>query len=229
MSITESSLFLRFFLAFWLGIRRGWDESLPGRVCGGLERWFTRQLRGSVIFRFVWREGTVPKAWPNSLSCRLFTAIINIPCTICKWLYQLGRPVWDSSLFCRFLSAVGGAGFFFLGLFMLVMLMAPHEMWNNTYGLLGTVAVAGLFVIGSASRSRDRLELDTLGPYMTLYMGLICVALMGSISTHLSMRFFAFHLTGFLLVLLVVSSVRKYEQLQLVVALAVLGISVAAV
>ena len=228
MSITESSLFLRFFLAFWLGIRRAWGESLPGRMCGGLERWFTRQLRGSVIFRFVWREGTVPKAWPNSLSCRLFTAIINIPCTICKWLYQLGRPVWDSSLFCRFLSAVGGAGFFFLGLFMLVMLMAPHEMWNNTYGLLGTVAVAGLFIIGSASRSRDRLELDTLGPYMTLYMGLICVALMGSISTHLSMRFFAFHLTGFLLVLLVVSSVRKYEQLQLVVALAVLGISVAA-
>ena len=42
------------------------------------------------------------------------------------------------------------------------------------------------------------------------------------------MRFFFFHLTGFLLVLVLVSSVRRYEQLQLVVALAVLGISVAA-
>ena len=63
---------------------------------------------------------------------------------------------------------------------------------------------------------------------MTLYMAFICIALAGSLSTRLSLRFFAFHLTGFLLVLLVVSMVRKYEQLQLMVALAVLGLSVAA-
>ena len=76
--------------------------------------------------------------------------------------------------------------------------------------------------------AEDELELDTLGPYMTLYMAFICIALAGSLSTRLSLRFFAFHLTGFLLVLLVVSMVRKYEQLQLMVALAVLGLSVAA-
>ena len=46
---------------------------------------------------------------------------------------------------------------------------------------------------------------------MTLYMAFICIALAGSLSTRLSLRFFAFHLTGFLLVLLVVSMVRKYE------------------
>mgnify|MGYP003375660674 FL=1 len=223
MSIAANSLFLRFFLAFWLGLRQAWAGSLPGRACAALERWFTRQLRGSAIFRFCWREGRVPRAWPESLSCRIFTGLVNIPCALCKWLYKIGRPLWDGSLFCRFLNAVGGAGFF-----MLVMLMAPHELWNNTYGLLGVLAVTALFIIGSASRSRARLELDTLGPYMTLYMGFICIALLGSISTHLSLRFFAFHLTGFLMVLLVVSSVRKYEQLQLLVSLAVLGVSIAA-
>ena len=227
MSIAKNSLFLRFFLAFWLGLRHAWGTSLPGRACAGLERWWMGQLRGSAVFRFMWREGAMSRAWPDSLACRLFTAVINIPCAVCKLLYRAGRPIWDGSLFCRLLTAVGGAGFFFLGLLMLVMLVAPHGMWNNTYGLLGTVAVAGLFVMGSASRAKDRLELDTLGPYMTLYMAFICIALAGSISTRLSMRFFAFHVTAFLLVLLVVSTVRKYEQLQLVVALAVLGVSIA--
>lgn len=227
MSIAKNSLFLRFFLAFWLGLRHAWGTSLPGRACAGLERWWMGQLRGSAVFRFMWREGAMSRAWPDSLACRLFTAVINIPCAVCKLLYRAGRPIWDGSLFCRLLTAVGGAGFFFLGLLMLVMLVAPHGMWNNTYGLLGTVAVAGLFVMGSASRAKDRLELDTLGPYMTLYMAFICIALAGSISTRLSMRFFAFHITAFLLVLLVVSTVRKYEQLQLVVALAVLGVSIA--
>src|SRR5699024_2235240 len=80
----------------------------------------------------------------------------------------------------------------------------------------------------SASRSRRKLELDAQGPYFTVYMAFICIATVGSLSTHMSLRFFAFHLTAFLIVLLAVSSVRKYEQLQLMVSLAVVGLSVAA-
>ena len=48
MSIANNSLFFRFFLGLWLGFRRGWSGSVLGRACAGLERWFTRQLRGSV-------------------------------------------------------------------------------------------------------------------------------------------------------------------------------------
>ena len=173
MSIANHSLFIRFFLAVWLGFRRAWSGSVLGRACDGLERWFTRQLRGSVLFRFIWREGALPRAWPDSLICRLLTAVVNIPCALCKLLYKAGRPVWDGSLFCRLLERLGGASLFFLGLFMLVMLAAPHEMWNNTYGLLGAAAVAALFVVGSASRSSDLLEVDTLCHYKSLYCAYI--------------------------------------------------------
>ena len=227
MSITENSLFVRFFLSLWLCLKNAAANSALGRVCDRLEGWFLRQAENSAICTFVWREGRIPRAWPHSIACRLFTAIINIPCALFKAVYRAGKRVWDASLFCRLIGALGGASFLFLGLFMMVMLMTPHAMWNNVYGLMGAVALTGLFVVGSASRPKHRLELDTLGPYMTFYMAFICIALAGSLST-LSLRFFAFHLTGFLLVLLVVSMVRKYEQLQLMVALAVLGLSVAA-
>ena len=228
MSITENSLVVRFFLALWLGLKNAAANSGLGRACKALENWALRQAHGSAIWNFAWREGRIPRAWPASVSCRLFTAIINIPCLIVKAIYRAGRRVWDGSLFCRLMSALGGGTFLFLGLFMLVMLVAPHESWNNLYGLLGTVALTGLFVVGSAARAKSRLELDTLGPYMTIYMAFICIATAGSLSTSLSLRFFAFHLTAFLIVLLVVSSVRRYEQLQLMVSLAVLGLSVAA-
>ena len=228
MQITENSLILRFFLALWLAVKQAGSNSVLGRACDRLEALARRGTEHSAIWTFFWREGRVPKAWPDSLACRLFTGLINIPCALFKAVYRAGRRVWDASLFCRLMGALGGASFFFLGLFMLVMLMAPHAMWNNLYGLLGAMALTGLFVVGSASRRQYRLELDTLGPYMTIYMGFICVALLGSLSTHLSLRFFAFHLTSFLLVLLVVSSIHKYEQLQLMVSLAVVGISVAA-
>ena len=228
MAITESSYVLRFFLAIWLGLKRAAVNSGVNRLCRGLERGVSRLLSGSVLWNFAWREGVVSRAWGSSLSCRLFTAIVNIPCAIVKVIWKAGKPVWEDSLFCRLLTALGGATFFFLGLFMTVMLMAPHSSWNNTYALMGAVALTALFIAGSASRRHYRLELDTLGPYMSIYMAFICLALLGSLSTRMSMRFFAFHLTSFLLVLVVVSAVHKYEQLQLMVSLAVLGLSVAA-
>ena len=201
MTIAQNSVFLRLLMAVGCFIGRAWRNSALCRWLDRLEAWAVRQARGSVIFRFLWREGTIPKSWPHSISCRLFTGILNLPCALVKWLYKAGRRVWESSLFCRFLALIGGGTFFFLGLFMMAMLMAPHESWNTVYGLLGAVCLLALFVVGSASRTQNRLELDRLGPYMIFYMGFICAALAASVSTRLSMRFFFFHLTGFLLVL----------------------------
>ena len=167
MSITENSLFVRFFLSLWLCLKNAAANSALGRACDRLEGWFLRQAENSAICTFVWREGRIPRAWPHSIACRLFTAIINIPCALFKAVYRAGKRVWDASLFCRLIGALGGASFLFLGLFMMVMLMTPHAMWNNVYGLMGAVALTGLFVVGSASRPKHRLELDTLGDRRT--------------------------------------------------------------
>lgn len=229
MTIARNSLFIRFFLAIWLGLKEALPESILGRGCQRLACWANRQASGSVICRFLWREGRLPAAWPNSLACRCVTGLVNLPCAITKTIWKAGEPVWRDSLACRCLTALGGGTFFFLGLFMLAMLIVPHEQWNNLYGLLGAAGLTVLFILGSASRRRYRLEVDALGPYLFFYGCLICLALLGSASTGLSLRFFLFHVTCFLLVLVAVSGVHKYEQLQLTVALAVLGISVAAV
>ena len=228
MAVTQTSLLCRFFIAIWTALTTGWPHSAPGRLFARMGRAIRGQVEASALCRLVWREGTLPKSWPASLSCRLFTALINLPCALAKWIYKVGRPLWDGSLAFRIVSALGGASFAFLGLFLLAMLCTPHALWNNLYGLMGAAALAVLFVLGSAQRPRLRLELDRLGPYLIFYMGLVVYALAGSMSTSLSVRFFAFHLTGFLLVLLTVSCVRKYEQLQLMVVLAVAGITVAA-
>lgn len=228
MSIAQNSALVRFVLAIWAVLTDSWAGSVPGRVFARIGLAIRRGVAGSGICQMVWREGTLPEAWPHSLACRLFTAVVNLPCALVKWIYKAGRRVWDGSLAFRLLSAMGGASFVFLGLLMLVMLMAPHSLWNNRYGLLGAVGVTALFILGSAARPKHRLELDRLGPYMTLYMGFICYALVTSLSTRDSMRAFGFHVTSFLLVLVLVSAVRKYEQLQAVAVLAVLGITVAA-
>ena len=45
MSITENSLFVRFFLSLWLCLKNAAANSALGRVCDRLEGWFLRQAR----------------------------------------------------------------------------------------------------------------------------------------------------------------------------------------
>ena len=112
---------------------------------------------------------------------------------------------------------------------MLVMLVAPHSLWNNVYGFLGAVAVAALFIFGCAVRPDRRLDADLFGPYMLFYLLCVFGALAYSLSTSLSFRFFLFHAAAFLLALMAVNSVERLGQLRLTVWLAVAGITVAAV
>ena len=228
MTIAQNSLLLRFFAAFWAGLCRCWEGSGLRRFLDALERRAKALARGSALCRFVWRDGAVVASWPESLSCRIFTALVNLPCTFAKWLYRVGKGLWDGSLVFRFCSALGGKTYVFLGLFLLVMLVAPHGMWNNLYNVAGAVAVTALFLLGSATRPKYRLELDRLGPWYLLFMGFICYGLVGSLSPSMSLRYFLFHAGCFLVVLLVVSSVQKVGQLQTLVVIAVAGITVAA-
>ena len=242
MTIAQNSLLVRFLMAVWVSLRTGWDESVPGRVFARLGAAIRHGVEGSWLCQFIWREGTLPCAWPHSLACRVLMVILNLPVRFVQWLYKVGRNLFDNSLAFRFASAVGGAGFVFVGLSMLLMLIVPHESWNNAYTLLCMYAVVMIFLAGSMARRRHSLDLDKLGPYYTIFIGFICYGFLSGLSTqfdngilqglvgegNLSWRFFVFHMIAFLITVLLVSSVQKVEQLQLVLVITVAGLVVAA-
>ncbi len=228
MAIAESSIVLQFFRFLWRGLLGLWGQSALGR-------WFRRAGRAvracagnSAVCRFVARDGVILRTWPESVLCRAVTVVVNIPCALVKWIYKIARGLWDGSVAFRVLSALGGAAWLPLGLVLLVMLCVPHDMWDNTYGFLGVVLVTVLFLVGCMNRARQRLQAERLGPYLILYAGFLFYGLAASVSTSLSMRFFIFHVTCFLIVLLMVSSIRRYSQLQLMVALVGVGLLAAA-
>lgn len=228
MAIVESSLICRFFLGLWAVIAGAWEGSQVVSALRGFGRGVSTAVRGSALCQFLWREGTLSKSWGSSVTNRVITVILNIPCAICKWLYQAGKKLWDGSLCFRITSAVCGNPFLLLGLFLAVMLMVPHGSWDNRYALMGALALTALFAVGSGPRKTMRLEPGAFGPYYIFFMGFICYAFLASLSWSESIRFVGFHLAAFLLAVLAVSSVKKVDQLQLVVALAVVGLTVAA-
>ena len=227
MSIAENSLFWGYVLRLWAALTLAWSESAAGRVFGRIGRAIRSWAEESPLCQFLWRDGALVRAWPQSLICTMFTALLNLPCAIARWLYRLGKGVWDGSLVFRLVTAMGGASWLFLGLLVMGMLLVPHDYWNNLYGLIGAVGVCALFILGSANHTKLRVEGERVGPYLAVYLICIGYALASSLSTRLSLRFFAFHATATLLVLLAVSAIKSVDDLRRVVALAVGGLAVA--
>lgn len=228
MEIVENSLFCQFLLTIWRALTGAWQDSRVGSALRRFGQGFAHCIRESVLCRFLWREGSLTRSWKGSWVERILTFLLNLPGVIFSWLYQAGKGLWDGSLFCRALDGLGAGSYALLGGFLALMLVVPHSRWDNRYALLGAVALIGLFALGNAARPESRLEMSRLGPHFTLFMGFICCGFLWSLSWKMSLRFVGFYLAAFLLCLLAVSTVKRYEQVETVVALVVAGLTVAA-
>ena len=223
----QDSLVCRWLLALWQGLRRLWAES----ALGG---WFHRRAQGlkaagatSAVCALLTRQGALRRGWEDSRAQRCLTALWNVPVSIAKGIYRLGRRLWDGSLVFRAATALGRGAWLILGLFVLVMLVAPHERWDNLYGFLGAAGIFCLYALGCANREK-RLEVGRLGPWFGVYFLFITLALVCSLSLSLSLRFYIFHLTCFLVVLVTVSAVDNVRQLKALLVCAGVGLAVAA-
>lgn len=228
MEIVESSLLCQFFLTIWRTLTGAWQDSWVGNACRRFGQGLASCVKGSALCSVVWREGALSKSWEGSWVERLLSLILNLPGAFCGWLYKAGKGLWDGSLFCRALNGLGIGSFGLLGGFIALMLMVPHSRWDNRYALLGAMALFGIFALGNAARPENQLEMSRLGPHFTLFMAFICCGFLWSLDWKLSIRFVGFYLAAFLLCLLAVSSVKRYEQVEAVVITVVAGLTVVA-
>ncbi len=229
MSLAQNSVIYQLWLTFRHLFTEKWREGILGHFFARLGEGITSGCSGSAICSFLRRDGIIPRSWPSSMFCRILTVVVNIPLSILRWLYRIGRDLWNGSFLLGIISGLGRGSFLLLGLVMLVMMVAPHDLWDNFYAFVAMLVVTVLFIIGAAPRPRYRLEIGQLSPYFVVFFVFVCYALVCSVVTDRSLRCFFFHLTAFLIVLLLVSAVRRLDELQLVVVLASVGMFVASV
>jgi len=229
MSIAESSVVFRLCSALWKFLICAWHNSVVGRLLDRIEKRVRGWAAQSRICRVLARDGWLLRAWPDSKACHALTWIVNLPAVLTRWIYKLNPAFWEGSRVFRAVAAIGSKAWIALGALMLIMLCVPHAKWNNVYGLIGAILVTVLFFVGCMRRAEQRIRVDVLGPYTVAYMGLILCAFIFSLSLRYSLRFVLFHLTCFLIVLVVVSSIERYEQLQKMLVIVGVGLFAAAV
>lgn len=226
--IAENSVLCRWLVWLWRSFQRLWANSALGGWCHRRGTELKAAGATSVVCAFVTRQGAVRRAWADSWFGRLLEAVWNVPVTVAKGVYRLARGLWDGSLAFRAATALGRGAWLLLGAFVLVMLVAPHESWDNLYGFLGVAGVYLFYAIGCADRKEKSLEVGRLGPWFALYFLFITLGLVCSLSVPLSLRFYIFHLTCFLIVLVAVSAVDSPRQLRTLLVCGAIGVAIAA-
>lgn len=219
-SCVSESGFVRAVLFLWnwlCGICRG---SVLARLTEGWKRWW----HGSALVRFwIEKEGELPRAWPQSVSCRLLSWVINLPASALHWIYRHGRALFDGSFFAQLAFGMGEQVPIAAGWLMLLLMNIPYDNWNNAYSLAGYFLLLLLTVAAGMRRRSLRLDAAAVGPYLVCFLFAVCLAWPMSCVPSESFRFLYYHGACALCVLVIVSTVERAEQLERLAGFGCLG------
>jgi O-antigen ligase len=111
--------------------------------------------------------------------------------------------------------------------FLFVALIIPHEKWNNLYSTVAMVALLLLYFLRTIKEGRIGFPTGAFNVYLVFYIFCVLLGEIFSIMPMSSLRFLAFYLTCFILVLLLISTIRNKKDLDGVLALLLVGLSIA--
>jgi len=183
-------------------------ESAVCRILTAAGDWFDRQIRDSAILRFLCRESALSRAWPESRLCRILTALINIPSALLHRFYRLLALTFEDSFFARLAFRMGDETSIAQSWCIMLLWVIPYYRWDNAYTLTVFAMLLVLFHAGAMHERDFRLDLKTLGFYPLVLFGAIALGLVCSYDPSLSLRYFGYHVSAALCVLVTVSAVR---------------------
>ena len=84
METMRSSVLCRALAPLWFLLTDCYDKSLLAKLIRGIARGLKNWCAGSALVGFVTREGSLTRAWKESLLCRVLLFLVNIPTRVCR-------------------------------------------------------------------------------------------------------------------------------------------------
>lgn len=204
-----------FIYQLWLCLLAAYEESTVHRCLAACGACCSRQIDGSAVLGVLCREGAVARVWPDSLLCRVLTALVNLPAHLLHLLYGTLSRTFADSFFARLAFRLGDETAIAQSWVIMLLWVIPFERWNNAYSLVGFALLLVLFHAGAMYRGEDfRLDLRSVGFYPLVLFGAMFLAVAFSYAPSLSLRFLFYHISAALCVLVTVSAVRSGEELK---------------
>ncbi|MDR2606583.1 MAG: O-antigen ligase family protein [Oscillospiraceae bacterium] len=204
-------------------------ESLIVTKLAAFGAWLKRRFGESVLSAALRHEGVISCDFGGSLFVRAISAAVNFPAWLCVRLYALKPELWDGSAVIRALRYFGTHTEALFALLFVLIFSVPQENWDNWYSSYAAAAILLIFVVGSVKKQPNILDVRRAGAWAVAFAALTAVAMLTSVSVGGSLRFFVFHFTDMVCVIVMISGIRTMRQLKYVAGFALLGTAIASV
>ncbi len=179
---------------------------------------FSRAFSESKLVHWFVRDSRVEPIYENSLFARIFKVIYDfITCVIGHIVSALNRAA-RGSVTAAFVDRYVKGSFFisfetFLGGFICLMFIIPHDYWSNSYALLASLGLFALYLILVGAGKRKAYYLHEMGLPVLLF-ALSCVLSLGfSLDRSDSFRVLLFYVTSLLLLYIISADITNKERL----------------
>ncbi len=194
-------------------ITKLWEYSLIHKIL----QWLGRKLRllfaSSSIFSFLGREGRSASFLKESLLYRLLEKIADLPFLLLGRVFNKNRALFEASLAYSLFKKITDNLHICISLFLFIALIVPHRFWDNRNNTIFVLLVLFLLIIKTITDSKVKLYLKAIDFFLFLFIAAVVLAQIFSLYPGSSLRFLAFYLTSFLLLLLLASSIKNSAQM----------------
>lgn len=249
MNLLQSSKLFCFIKNIYLVLYNGVVSSKAAKVFTTVVSWFNESLlyraiikivlgiyacfQGSFIYRIIYRKDNERSYMDSSLIMSLCCRIINFITGGLSALYNKIKTVNTGSVnnrvFLFFRNTFSLSFENILSGVMILIVIVPASMWNNLYGLLIAVMLAGIYFIGCISDKRYSLNIKGIGFAMLVFMFASLYAVAVSLEIKDSIRVFLFFATSFIYMLAVGGSMNTEEKLNRFLGFIYIGVILTAI
>lgn len=210
----RSSVLCRALAPLWFLLTDCYDKSVLAKIIRGIARGLGHWCAGSALVNVVTREGSLTRAWKESLLCRILLFLVNIPTRILQFIYHKLQGVFEGSIVTDLALSAAEQVSFLVGWVMLAVMVIPYDYWSNGYSFAAMLLCAFLAVFAGMRRRDWRVDVKSLGPWLAAFFGMIFAAWVLSAYRAQSGRYIPYYLTCILCVLILVSTIERREQVE---------------
>ena len=206
---------------------RIWPDSFIALILGKAGSFFKALFSGSCIVDLIAREGIVNRTYEGSLLFRLVDGLLNLPQRVLHPLYKKAEAVFAESLLFKVLLLILDRLHLLLAGFVFIALIVPDQKWYNIYSTIVMTGLLLLYLIKTIVDGRTGFHTGAFNVFLVLFLVCVILAEVFSIMPGNSLRFLAFYLTCFMLVLLLIATIRTKKDMSEFLAVAFAGLTAA--
>jgi O-antigen ligase len=207
---------------FFRKLNSFYENSLTAYIAKSI----TEILHNSAIIGFFIRKGKMARWWEHSWVFRIINGCFEVPSKILKSFYQKYEEIFLGSIAIRTLKFLLQRIECIVGLFLIAILVVPHEKWNNIYNVAIALFLVFLIFINTVIQRHWMFNFKALDYTLILFMTAVAVSFATSMNISSSIKYLLFYIACFLFVLVIVSTVKNENSLQTIIEMMLFGITV---